>query len=214
MNDEPNVPPADDPEADIAAAAERERESATHKAPLGAPATQRFVAAITGTSVVVTILAFVSAIVLGALVITFSDDAALEALGYVTSRPSDFLSAAGSAVYDAYHALVTGSLGGLGQLSETLVAATPLIATGLAVAIPLRAGLFNIGAEGQVIAGGLTAGIVGFSLSGWPIVIHLPLAVLAGLGGAALMGWLPGVLKARTGAHVVFRTIMLNNTAA
>jgi general nucleoside transport system permease protein len=206
--------PADDPDADVAAAAEREREMARHAAPPGSSATERFVAAITGTSVVVTILAFFSALVLGALVVIFSDDAAREALGYVTARPSDFLSAAGSAVYDAYYALVTGSLGGLGQLSETLVAATPLIATGLAVAIPLRAGLFNIGAEGQVIAGGLTAGIVGFSLNGLPLLIHLPLAVLAGLAGAALMGWLPGVLKARTGAHEVITTIMLNNIAA
>jgi general nucleoside transport system permease protein len=206
--------PADDPDADVAAAAEREREMAHHAAPPGASATERFVAAITGTSVVVTILAFFSALVLGALVVIFSDDAAREALGYVTARPSDFLGAAWTAVFEAYRALVSGSLGGLGQISETLVAATPLIATGLAVAIPLRAGLFNIGAEGQVIAGGLTAGIVGFSLSGLPLLIHLPLAVLAGLAGAALMGWIPGVLKARTGAHEVITTIMLNNIAA
>jgi general nucleoside transport system permease protein len=200
-------------QAEIEEAAEREREAAPHGPPIGASFTQRFVAAVTGTSVIVTLLAFVSALVIGAVVVILADDGARSALGYITARPSDFFSAAWAAVFGAYRALVTGSLGGIGQLSETLVAATPLVATGLAVAIPLRAGLFNIGAEGQVIAGGITAGIAGFALSGLPLVIHLPLAVLAGLAGAALMGWLPGVLKARTGAHEVITTIMLNNIA-
>jgi general nucleoside transport system permease protein len=199
--------------AEVEEAAEREREGGAHAPPKGATVAQRFVAAVTGTSVIVTILAFVSALVLGAIVVILSDEAARTALGYVTARPTDFLSASWEAVSGAYRALVSGSLGGVGQISETLVAATPLVATGLAVAIPLRAGLFNIGAEGQVIAGGLAAGIVGFSLSGLPLLIHLPLAVLAGLAGAALMGWLPGVLKARTGAHEVITTIMLNNIA-
>jgi simple sugar transport system permease protein len=164
-------------------------------APLGASVSQRLVTAITGPSVVVTVLSIVSALVVGAVVVALSTD--LPAL---------------TAVERAYRALLRGSLGGVGQISETLVAATPLIATGLAVAIPLRAGLFNIGAEGQVIAGGLIAGLVGFSLSGLPMLVHLPLAVLAGLAGGALLGWLPGILKARTGAHEVISTIMLNNT--
>jgi general nucleoside transport system permease protein len=198
-------------EAELAEAAERDRERAGR--PRGQSATERFVAAITGTSVVVTILAFVSAFVLGAIVIVLSDEASREALGYVTSRPSDFFTAAWDAVFSAYRALVSGSLGGLPQLSETLVAATPLIATGLAVAIPLRAGLFNIGAEGQVIAGGLVGGFVGFMFTGLPMIIHLPLAVIAGFAGAAAYGWLPGMLKARTGAHEVITTIMLNNIA-
>jgi ABC-type uncharacterized transport system permease subunit len=206
---------ADDPhsaEAEIAEAAERERElGGAHR--LNASATERFVAAITGTSVLVTILAFVSAFILGAIVIVLSDEAARSALGYVTARPSDFFEAASSAVLDAYSALIAGSLGGLGQLSETLVAATPLIATGLAVAIPLRAGLFNIGAEGQVIAGGLVGGLVGFSFTGLPLLIHLPLAVLAGIAAGYAFGYLPGFLKARTGAHEVITTIMLNNIA-
>lgn len=199
-------------QAELAEAAERERElGGPHR--LDASATERFVAAITGTSVIVTILAFVSAFVLGAIVIVLSDEAARTALGYVTARPGDFIEAGSSAVLDAYRALISGSLGGRGQLSETLVAATPLIATGLAVAIPLRAGLFNIGAEGQVIAGGLIGGLVGFSLTGLPLLIHLPLAVVAGIAGGFAMGYLPGFLKARTGAHEVITTIMLNNIA-
>jgi general nucleoside transport system permease protein len=204
--------PDADRELELAEAAERERES-THARPLAQSPTERFIAAITGTSVIVTILAFVSAFVLGAIVIILSDDASRTALGYVTSRPSDFFSAAWDAVFSSYRALVSGSLGGLPQLSETLVAATPLIATGLAVAIPLRAGLFNIGAEGQVIAGGLVGGFVGFTITGLPMVIHLPLAIIAGFAGAAAYGWLPGMLKARTGAHEVITTIMLNNIA-
>jgi general nucleoside transport system permease protein len=88
-----------------------------------------------------------------------------------------------------------------------------LILSGLAVAVPLRAGLFNIGAEGQVVAGGVVAGLVGFSLIGLPMIIHLPLAILGGMLGGALYGFIPGILKARTGAHEVISTIMLNNIA-
>jgi simple sugar transport system permease protein len=87
-----------------------------------------------------------------------------------------------------------------------------LILTGLAVTIPLRAGLFNIGGEGQVIAGGLVGGYVGFSVTGLPMIVHLPLAIVAAVLGGAFIGWIPGVLKARTGAHEVISTIMLNNT--
>jgi general nucleoside transport system permease protein len=198
---------------EIRAAAEREREQGSGHTPLNASATERFVAAITGTSVLVTLLAFVSAFVLGAIVIVLSDEGARTALGYITAQPSDFFEVAGSAVFDAYRALVSGSLGGLGQLSETMVAATPLIATGLAVAIPLRAGLFNIGAEGQVIAGGLVGGFLGFSLTGLPIIVHLPLAIVGGIAAGYAFGYLPGILKARTGAHEVITTIMLNNIA-
>jgi general nucleoside transport system permease protein len=206
-----DVPVAGDADAEIAEAREREEQASVHHVALGTSATQRFVAAVTGTSLVVTLLALVSAVVLGAVVIALSDEAARTALGYVTARPSDFLSASADAVLGAYRALLDGSLGGLGSISETLVAATPLIATGLAVAIPLRAGLFNIGAEGQVIGGGLLAGFIGFTFAGLPMVVHLPLAVLGGLAGGFLLGWLPGVLKARTGAHEVITTIMLNN---
>jgi simple sugar transport system permease protein len=90
------------------------------------------------------------------------------------------------------------------------LAATPLTLAGLSVALGFRAGLFNIGAEGQMTIGGLTAVIVGFSFEGLPAVAHVPLAVLAGLVGGALWGFIPGVLRARTGAHEVITTIMLN----
>ncbi|MDA3023173.1 MAG: ABC transporter permease [Actinomycetota bacterium] len=173
--------------------------------------TQRIVAAVAGADVRLTMLALVAALVVGALFLVLSDARTLDAatsgagLGAV-------LQAAARAVSRAYSALLQGSLGSPGAISETLVAATVLILTGLAVTIPLRAGLFNIGGEGQVIAGGLVGGYVGFAVEGLPLVVHLPLAIVAALLGGAFIGWVPGVLKARTGAHEVISTIMLNNT--
>jgi simple sugar transport system permease protein len=90
---------------------------------------------------------------------------------------------------------------------------TPLVFTGLAVALAFRAGLFNIGGEGQLQLGALCAVFVGFSFQGLPWFIHLPLALLAALVGGALWGLIPAVLKARTGAHEVITTIMLNFVA-
>ncbi|MFW5933156.1 MAG: ABC transporter permease [Actinomycetota bacterium] len=224
-HEDPNAPPEGaegstggptDTDVDLAQreideAAEREKGLAATS--LDATLQQRFIQAITSASLAVTLLAILSALVLGALVIIFSNDETLEALGYFTARPSDTFAAIWDAVIGGYGALLRGSLGGLSPISETLVSATPLILTGLAVAIPFRAGLFNIGAEGQLIGGGLLGGLVGFSLSGLPMIIHLPLAVIAGLAGGAAMGWIPGFLKARTGAHEVISTIMLNNIA-
>jgi general nucleoside transport system permease protein len=91
--------------------------------------------------------------------------------------------------------------------------ATPLILTGLSVALAFRAGLFNIGAQGQFIAGAIGASWVGFSFE-LPIVIHCLAAILAAILFAGLYGGLVGLLKARTGAHEVIVTIMLNYIAA
>jgi len=200
-----------DAEAEIEAA--REREAEAFKVGLEAGFTQRLVAALTGTSVIVTILAFASALVIGAFVIALSEEPVREALGYFTARPGDAIAAGWTAISEAYIALVQGAVGGRSQISETLVSSTPLILTGLAVAIALRAGLFNIGAEGQLIAGGVAAGFVGFAITGLPLVVHLPLAIIAGIAAGAIYGWVPGILKARTGAHEVISTIMLNNIA-
>jgi general nucleoside transport system permease protein len=196
---------------EIEAARERQAQAGGigHDATFG----QRLVAALTGTSVIVTVLAFVSALVIGAFIIALSEDAVRDALGYFFSRPVDAFRIAATEIASAYWALLQGSVGGVSQLSETFVTATPLILTGLAVAVPLRAGLFNIGAEGQFVAGGMLAGLVGFGLTGLPLVIHLPLAVAAGILAGGLYGWIPGILKARTGAHEVISTIMLNNIA-
>jgi general nucleoside transport system permease protein len=94
-------------------------------------------------------------------------------------------------------------------LSETAVNATPLILTGLSVAIAFRAGLFNIGATGQFIGGALLATWLGFAVS-LPPVVHVVVCVLGAFIGGALTGWVVGLLKAKTGAHEVIVTIMLN----
>jgi len=94
----------------------------------------------------------------------------------------------------SYVALLVGSLGSINALSETLSAATPLVLAGLGLALGFRAGMFNIGAEGQLLMGGMAAAIVGFSFPGLPLFVHLPLALLAGavVGGlyAGIAGWL------------------------
>lgn len=142
------------------------------------------------TLVVIPLLALLSALVVGAVIIVLTD-------GF-------------GAVLPAYSALFRGAFVGWNSVSETLLASAPLILAGLAVAVGFQAGLFNIGAEGQMTIGGLTAVIVGFSFEGLPLVFHLPLAVIAGFLGGALWGFIPGLLKARTGAHEVIITIMLN----
>jgi general nucleoside transport system permease protein len=177
----------------------------------GRPFAQRVVAAVTGADARLTALAFLAAFLVGALFLAFSDARTLTAMRSGAGAGA-VLTAAARAIGRAYGALLQGSLGSPGALSETLVAATVLILTGLAVTMPLRAGLFNIGGEGQVIAGGLAGGYVGFAVQGLPMVVHLPLAVAAAMLGGAFVGWIPGVLKARTGAHEVISTIMLNNT--
>ena len=117
-------------------------------------------------------------------------------------------------VLDGYAGLFLGAFGTQKAIIGTLVRATPYIFAGLAVALAFRCGLFNIGAEGQLTIGALLAAGVGFGLKGVPAVIHLPLTLLAGMLGGFLWGSIPGLLKARTGAHEVITTIMLNYIAA
>jgi simple sugar transport system permease protein len=110
----------------------------------------------------------------------------------------------------SYIALLEGSVGSLNAISETLTAAAPLILAGLGLALGFRAGLFNIGAEGQIVVGGMAAVIAGFSFAGLPWALHLPLALLAGALAGALYASIAGWLRAATGAHEVISTIMLN----
>ena len=110
----------------------------------------------------------------------------------------------------SYLALLQGSVGSINSLSETLTSAIPLVLAGLGLALGFRAGLFNIGAEGQIIVGGIAAVIVGFSFPELPWIIHLPLALLAGAVAGGLYASIAGWLRAATGAHEVISTIMLN----
>jgi simple sugar transport system permease protein len=96
------------------------------------------------------------------------------------------------------------------NLQQTLLLATPLMLTGLAVAYAFRAGLFNIGGQGQYIVGMIAAVWAGSSFSGMPHLLHVIVAILAAMAGGALWGGIAGWLKAATGAHEVISTIMLN----
>jgi simple sugar transport system permease protein len=99
-------------------------------------------------------------------------------------------------------------------LTSTVVAAAPLVMTGLAVGVGFKAGLFNIGGAGQVLVGGFSAALVGAAVADQPVIVAMPLAVLAGAIGGAIYGFIPGALKAFTGAHEVVSTIMLNSLAS
>lgn len=113
----------------------------------------------------------------------------------------------------AYRALVQGAFGGKRAIAETLVAATPFILGGLAFAVAARAGMFNIGIEGQLMMGGLASGLLGAYDLGLPTFVFLPLCLLAAALAGGVWGAIAGVLKARTGAHEVISTIMLNYLA-
>jgi ABC-type uncharacterized transport system permease subunit len=121
-----------------------------------------------------------------------------------------FIAAIGENPFEIYARMLQQSLGTGYGLGQTLFKATPLVFTGLAVAIGFRAGLFNIGVEGQLYLGGFAAGLAGAALAGWPFPLPLIAAMVAALGAGALWGGIPGVLKARFGAHEVINTIMLN----
>jgi simple sugar transport system permease protein len=97
-----------------------------------------------------------------------------------------------------------------GNLENTVIRAIPYIIAGLAVTLGFKAGLFNIGAEGQLHLGAILAAWFGFALLGLPPLVHIVLVLLAGAMGGFLWGAIPGLLKAFTGAHEVITTIMLN----
>jgi ABC-type uncharacterized transport system permease subunit len=99
------------------------------------------------------------------------------------------------------------------NLQQTLILTTPLILTGLAVAFAFRAGLFNIGGQGQYLVGSFAAVYIGSSLDGTPALLHIVLAIVAGCAAGAVWGGIVGLLKATTGANEVVTTIMLNWTA-
>lgn len=110
----------------------------------------------------------------------------------------------------AYQALVVSAFGSVNGFAETMVKACPLLLAGLGVTIAYRAKFWNIGAEGQIYAGGIVAAAVGIYVTGLPAIIHLPLTVLAGALGGALWGFFPGYLKARLKVNEVITTLMFN----
>jgi len=190
---------------------------------------RNFLIALTeGNTVNVTILAILTAIVVGGLLSAFTNPGVLHAPAgdiipkawgaaaatYVALVEASILNphtvaalfqqaSISTAIHDGYLSAV------FNPLSETCVAATPLILAGLAVALPYRAGMFNIGGQSQLIGGMIFAAWLGYGVS-LPPVIHIIVCVVGGFIGGAVLGWLAGEIKARTGAHEVITTIMLN----
>jgi ABC-type uncharacterized transport system permease subunit len=221
----PDPGPAENPGADVTtqtAPADGEPEGAAR----GQGLNHMVISAITeGSPAVVTTLAILLALVIGGLIIAFSDTTVLHAWNSFFAAPGTAISAAWDSVAAAYSALFEGAIfnphtvaaafngGSVGAifypLSQTASQATPLILTGLSVALAFRAGLFNIGAASQWIGGAIVVAYLGFAVS-LPPVIHAIVCLIGGFAGGAVLGWIVGDLKARTGAHEVIVTIMLN----
>ncbi|WP_054686794.1 ABC transporter permease [Microbacterium sp. No. 7] len=172
-------------------------------------------------SAVTTILAFVLAMLVGGVLIAVTNDEVQRTAGYFFARPGDTIAAIWHAVYNGYEALFRGAVFNprgkdfatqIRPLTNSLGFAAPLIAAGLGVALAFRVGLFNIGARGQMLIGVAVAGLLTFSLD-LPMWLHIPVTLVAGIAGGAIWGGIVGIIKARTGAHEVILTIMLNYVA-
>lgn len=179
------------------------------------------------------VLAFFTALVVSGLIIAFTAPTVLVLLPTFFQQPGAVLGTMWNTVITAYLALFEGAFGDWGAILagfrvwlstgnaldlwralrdpfESLVAATPYIYTGLAVAVGFKGGLFNIGVEGQLFAGAIVSAWLGFAINGLPWFIHLPLALIGGLAGGALWAGIAGFLKATRGVNEVINTIMLN----
>ena len=187
-------------------------------------------ARVTGQSpFVVTLFALVLGLVFGAIVIVTTTAPVLDAWrGFFSSwgAPGHALKVTVDNVGAAYRIMFTGSVfspatlwhaittgqgwsNALTPISETLTYATPLTIASIGVGIAFQTGIFNIGANGQAMMGGIAGAYVG-TLIHLPMVLHLPLTLLAGIAGGVLAGSVPGLLKAYTGAHEVIVTLMFN----
>ena len=111
---------------------------------------------------------------------------------------------------EAYPALFDGAFGNTNALADTIVKATPLLLVGLGICIAFRGGVINIGGEGQLIMGALAATFIGLTFPGMPVLVLVPLALLAGFAGGAIWGGIPGVLKAYFNVNEILSTIMMN----
>ncbi len=180
-------------------------------------------------TVLIALLAIVTGLIFGAVFIILTTESV-----YISFKESFFsgILEALTVVGKAYGGLLTGAFGdpyrivtslasgdaaavrtAFRPFFESLVSSTPYIFGGLSLALGFRAGVLNIGAEGQVFIGAVFSVFVGYSITGLPAIIHIPLALLAGALGGAIWGFIPGWLKAKTGAHEVITCIMMNYIA-
>ena len=181
-------------------------------------------------TVVVTFFSVLAALIVGAIIMIVTTPVTIDAWGRLFSQPGTALSSSWDLVSSAYGSLLSGSLGSLGAyrhafgsradfanafypLPETVVDATPYWIGGIGVAIAMRAGLFNIGGQGQMIVGAIAASAVGLAWPKLPLAPHLALVLVGALAAGAAFGWVPGVLRAKAGAHEVIVTLMLDYIA-
>jgi len=167
------------------------------------------------------VIAVLLAVLVGSILIAATAPEVQQAAGYFFARPGDTVAAIWDAMSSAYANFFQGAVynfrkpdfaEGIRPITDTLTYATPLIAAGLGVGLSFRAGLFNIGGQGQMVFGGAMGGWVGFAAA-MPYGIHPAVAVIVGMLAGAVWGGIAGVLKAFTGAHEVIVTIMLNYVA-
>ncbi len=182
-----------------------------------------------GQLILIPILAVITGLAIGAIIIILTSESVYAAFG---ESIGSGLGQAFSVVYEAYWALFIGAVGDPGKISaalssgdseairrafnpfsDSLVATTPYIFAGLAVALGFRTGLFNIGVEGQLYLGAALATYIGFAFTDLPAIVHIPFALAGGVVGGAIWGFIPGWLKAKTGGHEVINTIMMNYIA-
>ena len=189
-----------------------------------------FLEEITNQSVLIPILAIFTGFVLGGILIAVTSEEVYTAFG--AEGIGAALGEAWASVRIAYGSLFRSAVGTPSEISaafatgdraeivqafnpffESLIATTPFIFAGLAVALGFKSGLFNIGVEGQLFVGAIGAAYVGYAFTDLPRIIHLPLALIAGAVAGGVWGFIPGILKARTGGHEVINTIMMNYIA-
>jgi ABC-type uncharacterized transport system permease subunit len=187
-------------------------------------------------TILLPILAIFTSLLIGGVIIAISNTNTMAAWGNFFHNPLYAIGITFSTIGNSYANLFVGAFGNpveivrqigvaistgnstrllseLRPLSDSLTLSVPYILAGLGVAIGFQANLFNIGAEGQLFVGGLATALVGYSIHGLPWYIHLPLTILSGAAAAAIWGFIPGILKARFGAHEVINTIMMNYIA-
>lgn len=187
-------------------------------------------------AILVPILAVITALIIGGLIIAFTNMDTLAAWRNFFNDPLEAINKTWITIRDAYTAMFYGAFGdpveitrqigvwiktgdskkllaAIRPVGESLLLSVPYILAGLGVAVGFQCNLFNIGAEGQLYIGGLMTAYVGYAVHGLPWYIHAPLAILAGAAAAGIWGFIPGILKARYGAHEVINTIMMNYIA-
>jgi simple sugar transport system permease protein len=187
-------------------------------------------------TILLPVLAVFTALVIGGLIVAFTNADNLAAWRNFFHDPLGALAKTWTTIRDAYSAMFLGAFGdpaeiikqfnvwiqtgeskgllsAIRPLGESLLLSVPYILAGLGVAVGFQCNLFNIGAEGQLYIGGLATAYVGYAVHGLPWYVHMPLAILAGAVAAGLWGFVPGILKARFGAHEVINTIMMNYIA-